>query len=82
MSISGQTTGAPSSLIDGSWFALAGRGELTHHRETRMKDDEGAVMSDQLATTRAAPRSSERPPKPPFHPYLVLGIALVLPGVG
>jgi len=31
-------------------------------------------MSDQLATPR--------PPKPPFHPYLVLGIALLLPGVG
>ncbi|HVJ40307.1 MAG TPA: hypothetical protein VM639_02370 [Dongiaceae bacterium] len=31
-------------------------------------------MSDQ--------RAHRRPPKPPFHPYLVLGIAVVLPGVG
>jgi len=40
-------------------------------------------MSDQLVTPRtAAPRDTGRPPKPPFHPYLVMGIALVLPGVG
>ena len=39
-------------------------------------------MSDQLVTPRAAPRAPERRPKPPFHPYLVLAIALVLPGVG
>jgi hypothetical protein len=35
-------------------------------------------MSDQPASHQSA----HRPPKPPLHPYLVLGIALALPGVG
>ena len=32
--------------------------------------------------TTAKPRNTDVPPKPPLHPYWVLLIAIVLPGVG
>lgn len=50
-------------------------------REKRLPQEQkkrtGSRPSKVPERSQAAPR-----PKPPFHPYLILGVAVVLPGVG
>ena len=38
--------------------------------------------TNDVANLMRNPTAKQSSPKPPFHPYLVLAIALVLPGVG